>query len=81
LPGTVLIRISQGGAAGSGDTKVFQLPLTTSQASGNLPEGMSSTQLTEKHGHKLSPAGESPSVSLGFRFSDCLLELDSRKQL
>jgi len=81
LPGAVLIRIGQGGAAGSGDTQVFQLPLTASQAPGNLPEGMGSAQLTEKHGHKLAPTGESPSMSLGFRFSDGLLELDSRKQL
>jgi hypothetical protein len=42
---------------------------------------MGSAQLTEKHGHKLSPAGESPSMPLGFRFSDGLLKLDSRKQL
>jgi hypothetical protein len=42
LPGTVLIRIGQGGAARSVDTKVFQLPLTTSQAPSNLPEGMGS---------------------------------------
>ena len=81
LPGTVLIRIGQGGAAGGGDSKMLQLPLTASEASGNLPERMGSAQLTEKHGHKLSPAGESPSMPLGFRFSDGLLKLDSRKQL
>ncbi len=81
LPGTVLIRIGQGGSAGSGDTKMFQFPLTASQPSSNLSEGMGSAQLTEKHGYKLSPASESPSVPLGFRFSDCLLKLDSRKQL
>jgi hypothetical protein len=81
LPRSVLIRVGQGGAAGSGDAKMFQLSLTTSQPPNDLPERMGSAQLTEKHGHKLSPAGESPSVSLGFRFSDCLLELDSRKQL
>jgi hypothetical protein len=81
LPGPVLIRVGQGGTAGSGNPQVFQFPLTTSEASRNLPEGMSSTQLTEKHGHKLPPAGESPSMALGFRCSDGLLELDSRKQL
>jgi hypothetical protein len=81
LPGTVLIRIGQGGAAGGCDTQVFQFTLTASQASGNLPKGMGSTQLTEEHGHKLSPAGESPSMPLGFRFSDGMLELNSRKQL
>jgi hypothetical protein len=81
LPGPVLIRVGQGGTAGSGDPKMFQLPLTTSQAPGNLPKGMGSAQLTEQHSHKLSPAGKSPSVPLGFRFSDGLLKLDSRKQL
>jgi len=81
LPGPVLIRVGQGRAAGSGDAKMFQLPLATSQPPNDLPERMGSAQLTEKHGHKLSPARESPSVSLGFRFSDCFLELDSRKQL
>ncbi len=81
LPRAMLIRIGQGRTAGSGDTQMFQLPLTASQTSGNLPEGMSSAQLAEKHGHKLSPAGESSSMSLSFRFSDGLLELDSRKQL
>jgi hypothetical protein len=81
LPGTMLIRIGQGGAAGSGDTEVLQFSLTTSQAPGNLPEGMGPAQLTEKHGHKLAPAGESSSMTLGLGFSDGLLELDSRKQL
>jgi len=81
LPGPVLIRVGQGGTTGSGDPKVLQFPLATSEASCNLPEGMSSAQLTEKHGHKLSPAGESPSMALGFCCPDGLLELDSRKQL
>ena len=81
LPGTVLIRIGQGGAAGGGDTQMFQLPLTAPEATGDLPEGMGSTQLTEKHCHKLSPTGKSSSMTFGFRFSDGLLELDSRKQL
>jgi hypothetical protein len=81
LPGTMLIRVSQGRTTRSGDPQMFQFSLTASEASSNLPEGMSSTQLTEKHGHKLPPARESPSMPLGFRFSDRLLELDSRKQL
>ena len=81
VPGTVFIRIGQGGAAGGRDTQVFQFPLTASEAPGNLPEGMSSAQLTQKHSYKLSLAGESPSMPLGFRFSDCLLELDSKKKL
>ena len=81
LPGAMLIRVGQGGATGGSDIKVFQFPLTASQTPSNLPEGMGSAQLTEEHGHELPPTGESPSMSLGFRFSDGLLELDSRKQL
>jgi hypothetical protein len=81
LPGTVFIGIGQGRTIGSGNAQMFQFPLTAFQPSDNLSEGMGSAQLTEKHGHKLSPAGESPSVSLGSGFSDCLLELDPRKQL
>ena len=81
LPGSVLIGVGQGRTTGSSDPQVLQFPLTTSEASSYLSEGMGSTQLAEKHGHKLSPAGESPSMALGFRYSDGLLELDSRKQL
>ena len=55
LPGAVFIRVGQSGAAGGGDPKMFQFPLTASQASSNLPEGMSSAQLTEKHGQKATP--------------------------
>jgi hypothetical protein len=81
LPGTVLIGVGQGRTTGSGNTQMFQFPFTASETPGNLPEGMSSTQLTEKHGHKLSPAAESPSMPLGLRLSDRLLELNTRKQL
>jgi hypothetical protein len=35
----------------------------------------------KRHGHKLAPAGESPSMSFGFPFPDRLQELNSRKQL
>jgi hypothetical protein len=42
---------------------------------------MSSAQLTKEHGHKLTPAGESPGMTLGFGLFKRLLELDSRKQL
>ena len=81
LPRAVFIRVGQGGAAGSSDPKMFQLSLTTSETPGNLAEGMGSAQLTKKHGHELSPTSESSSMPLGFRLSDGLLELDSRKQL
>jgi hypothetical protein len=66
---------------GHSDPKMFQLSLTTSETPGNLAEGMGLAQLTKKHGHELSPTSESSSMPLGFRLSDGLLELDSRKQL
>jgi len=81
LPGAVFIRIGQSRVAGSVDPQMFQLPFTTSQPSGDLPERMGTTQLAEEHGHKLSPAGKPPSMPLGFRLSDRVLEFDSRKQL
>jgi hypothetical protein len=81
LPGTMLVSIGQGGATGSGDTQMFELPLTASQTPANLPKGMSSTQLAEEHGHKLSPTSKTSGMAFGFCFSHCLLELDSRKQL
>jgi len=60
---------------------MLQFSLATSQTPGNFPKGMGTAQLAEEHGYKLSPAGESPSMTLGLCFSDGLLELDSRKQL
>jgi hypothetical protein len=81
LPGPMFISIGEGGSAWGGDSQVFQFALTASQTSGDFSEGMGSAQLTEEHGHKLSPASESPGMSFSFRPSDCLLELDSRKQL
>jgi hypothetical protein len=80
-PWSMLIGIGEGGSAWSSNSQMFQFTLTGSQTSGNFPQRMSSTQLTEKHGHKLPPTGESPSMPLGFRFSDGLLKVDSRKQL
>ena len=53
-----MVGIGQGGVAGSGDAEVFQFALTTTQATGNLPEGMGSAQLAEEHAHKLTPGGE-----------------------
>jgi hypothetical protein len=40
---------------------------------------MSPAQLTKDHGHKLTPAGKSSGMTLGFGLSNGLLELDSRK--
>jgi hypothetical protein len=81
LPGAVLIGIRQSGAIGGGDAKIFQFPLAASNPLGNFPERMGSTQLTEKHGYKLTPASKSSGMPLSFFFHHDLLELNSRKQL
>ena len=81
LPGSVLIGISQGGTTGGADTQMLQFTFAASKPSSNLPKRMGTAQLTEEHGNKLTPTGESPGMPLGSRSTDCLLELDSRKQL
>lgn len=58
LPGAMLVAIGQGGAAGSGDAQMLELPFTACEASGDLPEGMGSAQLAKEHGDELSPAAE-----------------------
>jgi hypothetical protein len=81
FPGTMLVGIGQSGTIGSGDGQMFELALTASQAPGNLPQGMSSAQLTEEHSHKLAPTSEPSGMSLSSCLHHCPLELDSRKQL
>ena len=80
-PGAMLIGISQGGTTGCGDPQMFQFSLTASHPSANFSEGMGSTQLTEEHGYKLTPASKSSGMAFSFCFHHGLLELDSRKQL
>jgi hypothetical protein len=81
FPWTMLVGIGQGGVTRSRNAQMFQLPLAASKASGNLPEGMSATQLTKQHGDKLAPAAESFGMTLRMGFFHQMLELDSRKQL
>jgi len=66
---------------GSGNAQVFQFALTASEASGNLPKGMSSTQLAEEHGHELSPAGEASSMTFGPGSVHGLEKLSFREKL
>jgi len=80
LPWAVLVGIAKGRSAWSSDSQMFQFTLTASQSPGNLPEGMGSTQLTEEHGNKLTPASEPSGMAFCFCLSHGLLELDSRKQ-
>jgi hypothetical protein len=81
LLGPILIGISQSGANGGADAQMFQFAFTASQLSGNLSKRMSSTQLTEEHGHKLTPASKTSVMAFSFCFRHGLLKLDTRKQL
>jgi hypothetical protein len=81
LPGAMFVGISQGGMAWSRNAQMLQLPLAASKASGNLTEGMGSTQLAEEHGHKLVPTRESFGMTFCPGDGNPLLELQSRKEL
>jgi hypothetical protein len=56
-----------------------QLAFTGLQPLADLPQGLRSRQLAEKHGDELSPAGETARVSLGLMFFDEGLELQPRE--
>jgi hypothetical protein len=60
---------------------MFQFAFTTSEASGDFPEGMGSTQMTEEHGDELAPAGESSGMAFGASLFDRLVKFRSRKEL
>ncbi len=82
LPGPMLVGIGQGGALGRiGQTQVPQLAFAGGQSAANLAQGLRPPQVTEQHGHELSPATEPASVALGPVLGDRLLELLAGKQL
>jgi hypothetical protein len=80
-PGAVFVRVGEGGAIGGGNAQVLQFALTTSEASGDLAEGMGSAQMTEEHGDELAPAGEPSGMAFGASLFDRLMEFRSRKEL
>src|SRR5262245_40071996 len=51
--------------------KLLQPPFTAAQSSDDLPPRLRIPQLTTQHGHKMIPACETTSVSIGL----CLLQL------
>ena len=81
FPGTMFVGISQGGMTRSADAQVFEFAFATSETSGNLPEGIGPPQLTEEHGHKLAPTGESFGMTFSTGVFHHVLELDSWKKL
>ena len=82
LPGPVFIGIGQSGAFGRiRQTQVPQLTFAGGQAATNLAQRLRPSQVTEQHGHELSPATEPASMTLGPVQGDRLLELLAGKQL
>jgi hypothetical protein len=51
------------------------------ESAANLAQGLRPPQVTEQHGHELSPTTEPASVALGPVLGDRLLELLAGKQL
>jgi hypothetical protein len=81
VPGTMFVGISQRGMTGSTDAQMFEFAFATSEPSGNLSERMSPSQLTEEHGHKLAPTGESFGITFCLGHFNQMLKLQTRKQL
>src|ERR1035441_7046451 len=82
LPGPMLVGIRHGGGLGRiRQPQVPQLALAGGQSAANLAQGLRPPQVTEQHGHELSPATEPASVALGPVLGDRLLELLAGKQL
>ncbi len=82
LPGTMLVRISQGRALGGvGQTQVTQLAFASGQAPADFAQRVRLPQLAKQHGDELAPAGEAARVPLGSVLPHQLLEFQTRKQL
>ncbi len=77
----MLVGIGQGGVTGGGNAEVFQFALTTTQATGDFPEGMGSAQLAEEHGHKLAPAGEASRMTFGLSLYNGSMKFIAGKKL
>jgi len=63
----------------SADPQVFQFPLTTSETSDNLSEGVGTAQLAKEHGHELAPARKASGMTFGTGYFDGLFKLGPRK--
>jgi len=75
----MLVGVSQSGMTGGTDAQMFEFSFATSEPSGNLSEGMGSSQLTEEHGHKLAPTGESFGMTFCLGHFNQILKLQTRK--
>ena len=74
--------LGQGGALGRiGQSQVPQLAFAGGQPAADLAQRLGPSQVTEQHGHELSPATEPASVALGPVLGDRLFKLLAGKQL
>ncbi len=60
---------------------MFQFALAGSEAVGDFPKGVGFSQLIEKHGDELAPAGKPSGVAFGVSLFDEFLEIISWKEL
>ena len=81
LPRPVPVGVGQRRPRRGLDPEMLELALATAQPAADLPQRMGPPELTEQHGHELSPAREPAGVTLGARLLDQGLELGPRKQL
>jgi len=81
FPRAMFIGIGQGGMSRSCDPQMFQFSLAASQTPGDFSQRVGSSQLAEKHGHKLPPAGETSGMAFSFGFFHDLMKFNPRKQL
>ena len=59
----------------SGRPQMAQLAFAGGQSAANLAQGLRPAQVTEQHGHELSPTAEPAGVALGPVLGNRLLEL------
>ncbi len=57
-PRAVFVGIGQGGTVRSRNAQMFQFAFAAFKAPGDFSEGMGPSQVAEKHGHELAPAGK-----------------------
>jgi hypothetical protein len=60
---------------------MLQFPLTGGKTPTYFTQRLRMSQLTKQHGHKLSPAGETPGMALGFVLAHRRFKFQTRKKL
>jgi hypothetical protein len=82
LPWPVLIGVGQRGTRGSlRQTQMPQLAFARRQSTTNFAQRLGRPELTEQHGHKLSPTAEAAGMPFGFMLANRRVKSSSRNQL